>query len=148
MGNMGLFIIKTFQPNRTCARVNVNRFATSKWLSTTYMQHFKNSDPWSAPEFMNRVQKDVVLECNRDKAYKAKKLANQAIEGSYIEQYAALWDYGAELKASDPGSTVEFEVDNDSDGNPIFIRMYICFQGCKASFSHCRSVIGVSMVVT
>ena len=44
-----------------------------------------------------------MLEFNRIKAYRAKKIANRAIEGSFKEQYAALWDYAAELKKSNPG---------------------------------------------
>lgn len=139
----GVFIIKTYVAEHTCPRVNKNRFATSAWLAKKYMQSFKDSESWSAPDFMNRVQKDYVLECNKMKAYRAKRLATKAIEGCNKEQYAALWDYAAELKRSNPGSTVEIEAESGPDGKPVFKRMYICFQACKLGFAHCRPVIGV-----
>ena len=107
------------------------------------MQQFKDSESWSAADFMNQVQKDFVLECSRVKAYRAKKLAAEVIEGSYKEQYSTLWDYGAELKRSNPGSTIQFETEPDSSGNPIFKRMYVCFQGCKSGVRHCRPVVGL-----
>ena len=76
------------------------------------------------------MQKDYVLECNKMKAYRAKWLATKVIEGSNKEQYAALWDYAAELKRSNPGSTVEIEPEAGPDGKPVFKRIYICFQAC------------------
>lgn len=98
LGDIGMFIIKTYNPVHTCSRVNRNKFATSKCLAKTYLQQFKDNKSWSAADFMNRVQQDFILECNRVKAYRAKKIATTVIEGSFREQYVALWDYNAELK--------------------------------------------------
>ena len=142
LGKTGVFIVKTYRPEHTCPRVNKNRFASSAWLARTYMQQFKDSESWSASDFMNRVQKDLILECSRVKAYRAKKEAARVIEGSYKEQYAKLWDYGAELESSNPGSTIKFESETGADGKPVFKRMYVCFQGCKAGFKYCRPILG------
>ncbi|KAK8578010.1 hypothetical protein V6N13_076682 [Hibiscus sabdariffa] len=46
--------------------------------------------------------------------------------GSYVEEFASLWGYAAELIASNPGSTVTIQVDRDSVGIATFHRMYIC----------------------
>lgn len=143
LGTGGAFLIKTYEPKHTCPRVNVNRFATASWLAKEYMQSFKTNDSWSAPEFMNRVQKDHILKCNVMKAYRAKRHATKAIEGSYNEQYAALWSYAAEIKRSNPGSTVKIESELNSEGQAVFQRIYICFEACKLGFKQCRPLIGV-----
>jgi len=133
LGDTGTFIIKTLRPEHTCARVNINSFATATWLSKKYMQQIKDSESLTAADIMNRVQQDFVLECSKEKAYRVKKIAKKAIEGSLKEQYAALWNYGAELKRSNPGSTIQFETETDSEGQTIFKRMYVCFQGYKSA---------------
>lgn len=65
------------------------------------------------------------------------------IEGSYQEQYSELWDYGAELKRSNLRSTIEIRSETNSEGKPVFKRMYICFHGCRAGFANCRPMIGL-----
>ena len=70
------------------------------------------------------------------------KLALKEIEWSYKQQYAKLWDYGAELVATNPGSIVKFQTENGENDKPVFKRMYVCFKGCKEGFKHCRHVIG------
>lgn len=80
-----MYIIKTYNPNHTCPRVNRNKFVTSKWLTKPYPQQFKDSESWSVANFMNRVQKDYVMECNRVNAHRAKKTCNKIIEGSFRE---------------------------------------------------------------
>lgn len=118
-------------------------FATAKWFATKYMQSFKEQQVFTAVDFMNRVRKDYVLECNVMKAYRAKRHATAIIEGSNKEQYAALWDYAAELKRSNPSTTVEILTEAGPEGEPVFKRIYICFHGCKQGFAYCRPVIGV-----
>lgn len=120
------------------------RFATYKWLSKNYMQTFQENDSWSCPNFMKKVQSDLILKCSKQKAYRTRKHATQIIEGTYKEQYALLWDYGAELKRSNPGSTVEFETERGAEGQLLFKRMYVCFKGCKDGFlAGCRPLIGL-----
>ena len=92
---------------------------------------------------MNKVQQDFILNCSKMKAYRARKYAQDYLEGTYKQQYALLWDYGAEIKRSNPGSTVMFDT-TFVDGKPVFNRMYICYKGCMDGFNEgCRPVIGL-----
>ncbi|KAK8492933.1 hypothetical protein V6N12_057834 [Hibiscus sabdariffa] len=73
--------------------------------------------------------------------------------GSYVEEFASLWGYAAELIASNPGSTVTIQVDRDSVGIATFHRMYICLAAVhtnetvyRASQSHESISIGQTHV--
>ena len=78
------------------------------------------------------------------KAYRTHKDAQEQIEGTYHKQYALLWDYAEEIKCSNVGSTVEFQCDHAGDGTPVFKRLYIAYDGCKATFNKgCRNLIGL-----
>ncbi|XP_062100631.1 uncharacterized protein LOC133806557 [Humulus lupulus] len=136
--------IKTYNDEHKCARKNTNRFATSRWLSRKYMNEFKMNEKWGISSFMHKVSKDNVIEITRDKAYRAQLMATRAIEGSYEEQYASLWDYAEEIKWTNRGSTVEFLTEVGENGKPRFKRMYICYAGLKESFNEgCRPLIGL-----
>ncbi|KAM6580850.1 uncharacterized protein LOC115695282 [Cannabis sativa] len=92
-----------------------------------------------------RVNKDYVLEISRNKAYRARLLATKTIEGSYEEQYAALWDYAEEIKYTNKGSTIEFLTEHAENGVPRFKRMYLCYPGLRDSFNEgSRPVIGLN----
>ena len=91
-----------------------------------------------------QVQEEYVVRVHKAKAYRARQIAQDMIEGTYKQQYAALWDYAKELKVSNIGSTVEFICDHGPDGTPIFKRLYICYVGCKSGFNAgCRKLIGL-----
>ncbi|KAG8373106.1 hypothetical protein BUALT_Bualt12G0136100 [Buddleja alternifolia] len=55
-------------------------------------------------------------EDDEDQAYRAKKKALKAIEGSPDYQYTRLWDYADELRRTNPGSTIILGTEDDSDG--------------------------------
>uniref|UniRef100_A0A803Q878 MULE transposase domain-containing protein n=1 Tax=Cannabis sativa TaxID=3483 RepID=A0A803Q878_CANSA len=95
--------------------------------------------------FQQKVNKDYVLEISRNKAYRARLLATKTIEGSYEEQYAALWDYAEEIKYTNKGSTIEFLTEHAENGVPRFKRMYLCYPGLRDSFNEgSRPVIGLN----
>ena len=71
-------------------------------------------------------------------------IATKKIEGSYEEQYNALWDYAEEIKWTNKGSTVEILTDTTEEGKTRFKRMYICYGGLKQGFNEgCRPIIGL-----
>uniref|UniRef100_A0A803PYD3 SWIM-type domain-containing protein n=1 Tax=Cannabis sativa TaxID=3483 RepID=A0A803PYD3_CANSA len=138
------FAIKSYIDVHKCSRKKHNRFATAKWFSNKYLTEFKSNENWKISSFMEKVSKDHVIDISRDKAYKARKLATKKIEGSYDEQYAALWDYAEEIKYTNKGSTIEFVTEVGDNGNPRFKRMYICFAGLRDGFNAgCRPLIGL-----
>ncbi|XP_062085994.1 uncharacterized protein LOC133792102 [Humulus lupulus] len=109
-----------------------------------YLEEFKINEKLGVSSFVHKVNKDHVLDITRDKAYKARLLATKAIEGSYEEQYDALWDYVEEIKNTNRGSIVEFLTEPSENGKPRFKRMYLCFAGLREGFNGgCRPMIGL-----
>ncbi|CAK8571344.1 unnamed protein product [Lathyrus sativus] len=63
------------------------------------------------------------------------------IQGVGREQFTHLISYGEELLKSNPNSTVKIKC-ADSDGGPVFERIYVCLEACKAAFATtCRPLI-------
>lgn len=63
------------------------------------------------------------------------------LEGSHVQQYAALWDYDEELNRVNPESTVVIKSDLDGD-RPRFQRMYTFLATCKQGWLEgCRPLI-------
>ncbi|KAL5574783.1 hypothetical protein UlMin_016482 [Ulmus minor] len=67
------------------------------------------------------------------------------IEGTIKAQYARLWDYCAEVRRSNPGSTVRMKCRTvQGDDNLHFQRLYICLGGLKAGWmAGCRPILGL-----
>ncbi|CAK8536462.1 unnamed protein product [Lathyrus sativus] len=67
----------------------------------------------------------------------------ELIQGAGREQFTHLRSYGEELLKSNPNSTVKIKC-ADSDGGPVFERIYVCLEACKAAFATtCRHLIGL-----
>ncbi|KAL4398047.1 hypothetical protein AHAS_Ahas01G0252800 [Arachis hypogaea] len=71
---------------------------------------------------------------NERKIYKSMKKAKERIKGSEIAQYARLCDYANEILKANPGSTVRIHTNPISDSNPLFLRIYVCFDAWKKRF--------------
>ncbi|GAV84073.1 hypothetical protein CFOL_v3_27517, partial [Cephalotus follicularis] len=68
----------------------------------------------------------------------------EELERNYKHEFAMLWDYAAEIRSTNPGSTTVMEVDRvTKDAPPVFKRFYVCFEACKRGWlGGCRPVIG------
>jgi hypothetical protein len=80
---------------------------------------------------------------SHDQVYRAKLRALEIIQGAGRDQYLYLRSYAEELRRSNPNSTVIIKCDM-ADVGPIFQRIYVCLEACKAAFAHtCRPLIGL-----
>ena len=97
--------VKTYKQEHKCGRVFKNTNLNSKVMASRYLKKFRSNPEIPAKAFARDVYYDLNSEVTISQAYRAKKKALRIIEGSYIEQYAKLWDYCHELKEKNPGST-------------------------------------------
>ena len=94
---------------------------------------------------MERAQEKWNVGVNWTKAYKARSIAIDMVNGSFREQYTRIYDYCHELLSSNRGSIVKvntqpFQGSEEDLENPRavfcpqFKRLYICLKGCKDFF--------------
>jgi len=92
-------------------------------------------------DIRNNVRKWNV-EVSNNIVRKAKALTAEHIDGSWKEQFKRIYDYAHEIIRSNPGSTAKVKVE-ENNGQPIFMRLYICLKACKDSINSCRPIIGL-----
>ncbi|XP_016164432.1 uncharacterized protein LOC107606948 [Arachis ipaensis] len=136
--------VKTFVNEHTCSRDNHCKSVDGKWVIDELEERIRlqpNLSVREADQFF-RAEYDVLI--NERKIYRSMKKAKERIEGSKIAQYAILRDYANEILKTNPGSTVSIHTNPMPDSNPLFLRIYVCFDACKKGFvGGCRPFIGL-----
>ncbi|KAM5552368.1 hypothetical protein ABKV19_026961, partial [Rosa sericea] len=122
-------MIKTYEPKHKCTRVFDNSMLSAKYLTKRFMERIKLNSGWKTESLPQTMTSEVRIRVSKKMAYRVKKAALLVLEGTIMEQYARLQDYGNELKRQ---------------GASNFKRMYICLGALKNGFkAGCRSVIGL-----
>ncbi|CAN1801228.1 hypothetical protein LINPERHAP1_LOCUS22877, partial [Linum perenne] len=115
-----------------------NRFADYKYIARKYVHWFLIDPYWGIDSIIQTVHEDLHLQIGRDKAGRVRKHIVELARGKSSEQYARLYDYCAEVRKSNVGSTVFVEATDIGH----FKRMYCCLGACKEGFlAGCRRAI-------
>ncbi|XP_058756954.1 uncharacterized protein LOC131630180 [Vicia villosa] len=145
VGDSHTYQIKTWVGTHTCARVLNNKSANSKWVSKLVVEKRKSQGKVKLSEIMAELRQKYAVGITKGKAWRAKAIADEIIEGDAKEQYNMLWSYAAELRNHCAGNTVKINTERPHPTlPPRFGRFYFCLDGCKKGFTHgCRPFIGV-----
>ncbi|XP_039127030.1 uncharacterized protein LOC120263224 [Dioscorea cayenensis subsp. rotundata] len=130
--------IKSANLDHSCGKVFSNFHVTSRWLATKYFDKFKADPNWSYNGIIKQVKDDQGITISHMKAWRTKNLAMRWVNGDEAEQYTKLSMYAAELRQSNPGTTVILWRDEG-----VFQGFYVCLKPLKDAFwSGCRPFIG------
>ncbi|CAN1165929.1 G-type lectin S-receptor-like serine/threonine-protein kinase RKS1 [Linum perenne] len=138
-GSSDSVVLISGQPEHDCLVEEDIRAANPAFLANHYVARFRIDPSWSLRNFIHTVITDFGLKINMMKAYRAKRVALSLIHGEENDQFKKLWDYGAELKRTNPGTTVDIRYDGLT-----FQSIYICLDALKKGFiAGCRRFIGL-----
>ena len=139
------FQIKSLKDEHNCSRnYKLGSIVNYKWLGGHYTKEIIHRQKLTIRQLRSEVVKKFGIHVSLGQCRRAKKNALTIIEGTLTEHYARLWSYGAELRRSNPGSTVRLSVERGPDDKSYFSKMYVCFEGVKRGWIEgCRRVIGL-----
>ncbi|KAK6151999.1 hypothetical protein DH2020_014634 [Rehmannia glutinosa] len=146
LGKSTSFQIKSIkgEPHR-CHRDFRNRSANSTYLADRFLQNFVDDPHMTLNSFKKLVRREVNIYAHRQKLYRAKIKAIEAIQGNVKEQYNKLRYYCKQILKENPGSTAVVKVEGPPIyKNPTFQRIFILYEAQKRGFLlGCRPIIGL-----
>ncbi|KAL4296155.1 hypothetical protein GQ457_12G015250 [Hibiscus cannabinus] len=138
------YVLKTYNPIRKCYRSNKNTLLSCKMIEKKFKDMILSNPKMKVSTLQEVCQSELGAYATYNMCQRARKNVLKEKNGSYVEEFASLWGYAAELIASNPGSTMTIQVDRDSAGIATFHRMYICLAAVKQCWiERCSPFIGV-----
>ncbi|CAL2237704.1 unnamed protein product [Prunus armeniaca] len=124
-----------------CGIVDHNFHANSTWLAQGYATQLSRLYNWDMGTFKHQVQEDLSVIASKSQIYRVRLKATSITERTYEKQYELLWDYVAELRRTNVGSTVIIKCELEGK-RPRFQRIYIFLAAIKQGFlQRCRPMI-------
>jgi hypothetical protein len=147
VGDKHTFRVKRWYGKHTCGRATLNRSATSKWISKAVFKKMSTSDKdnLTLESIVTDMATTHAVGITMNRAWRAKAIAKEKIEGDAAKQYNLLWKYSAELQRVNRGNTCKINMERlGPQLQPRFSSFYFSFDGIKKGFTTaCRPFIGV-----
>lgn len=140
-------LIKEYVDGHTCNKIWKIKALTAPFLSRKYIEMFRDDEKMSLKAFAATVQREYNMIPSRHKLGRARKEALRIIHGDEEKQYNQLWDYGQEIRKTNPGSTFfltlkALQHPNTGMVMEHFSTLYYSLDACKRGFLQgCRPII-------
>lgn len=91
------------------------------------------------------IKAQLELEVSRNQCKRAKAMVIKRLERDVLHEYKKLNDNARALVDTNPGSSVDIEVENIGQGIPLYFkRMYVCLAAVREGFlDGCRKYLGL-----
>ncbi|XP_044343151.1 uncharacterized protein [Triticum aestivum] len=145
----GSIVVREYNGDHTCQKIWNSKCLTVKYLTQMFIDEFRDNKKMDLVTFGRKVQKQFKLLPDRMKLGRARKEALRIINGDEAAQYSMLWDYGQELRRSNPGSkfiacTTKVKEKDDLEPKDHLSSLYWSYDACKRGFLNgCRPIIFV-----
>lgn len=139
--------IKKYLHNHTCTKAWDLKALTAPFLTAKFRNEFRDNEKMPLRKFSEKVQTEYNMIAKRSKLGRARRAAVRSIRGEDDDQYKMLWDYGQELRRTNPGSkfflcTKEVFDNETKETKDHFSTLYWSYDACKRGFlKACRPII-------
>ncbi|XP_071740827.1 uncharacterized protein [Rutidosis leptorrhynchoides] len=139
------FQIKSLKSKHTCSRQQkLSGIVTSRWIAKAFGDKIRINPRIKLKELRHLVMKKYNVRVTQSQCSRAKARAIYEMNSILDNHYSRIWDYAQAIGETNPGTTVEVNVQNQEDGSTTFQRFYVCFKACKEGWiGGCRKVIGL-----
>ncbi|CAN0893142.1 hypothetical protein LINGRAHAP2_LOCUS17978, partial [Linum grandiflorum] len=131
--------------SHSCSEHYKNKFVNPKLIAERYKRQIRSNPKWKNKDIREMVREDFGADVTHMQCSRAKAIVLHKTLRCYKEEYALLRTYAEAILRTNPGSTVKIKVDVDNpEQQPLFHRMYICFDALKKGFlAGCRKIISL-----
>ncbi|CAN1332069.1 hypothetical protein LINPERPRIM_LOCUS35579 [Linum perenne] len=96
------FMVRGLGSAHTCPRSSSINQATAKWIAVDFLERFRINRDWDVGQIVAEVRLRYGIEVTTRHCYRAKKKAEDMLNGGLKDEYRKLRSYVAELKRADP----------------------------------------------
>jgi hypothetical protein len=117
-----------------------HRNVDEEFISTEILPKLRSDPKFNPKAIRNHFKEQYGVDIKYHQAWRARERAIKVINGSHEEAYNSLPKYCQEIQRSNPGSTVQLDVDPTTHR---FNRVFICFGASAMGFAYCRPLLGL-----
>ncbi|KAK2639285.1 hypothetical protein Ddye_027080 [Dipteronia dyeriana] len=143
VANSVYFQIRRFDHEHTCSnesRFSHERQASAQVIGEHIEEKFCDHSLYKPKEIIQDIQKEFGISCNYHKAYRAKHIALDEVQGTLVESYRILPSYLYMLEQNNPRTIIDLHTDLANR----FMYMFFCLKACIDGFlSLIRPVIAI-----
>ncbi|CAN1278114.1 hypothetical protein LINPERPRIM_LOCUS16538 [Linum perenne] len=138
-------MVRGLGDRHTCPRSQEINQATAKFIAIDFLERFRINRDWDVGQIVAEVRLRYGIEVTPRHCYRAKKKAEDMLNGDLKLEYRQLRNYIAELKRADPRGQFMLEVDpHPCETAVYFKRFYVGFSSLKKGFlAGCRRMFGL-----
>ncbi|WMV28961.1 hypothetical protein MTR67_022346 [Solanum verrucosum] len=140
------FKVKTLKINHNCEDAFKNPRACTSTLAQYFKSKLQNNPQYKLKDMRKDLNDQFNLNARTSKLKRAKRMALQKLQGSFLHDFNRIEAYANELRLSNPGSDIVINLSKDAleQGKRKFLRMYICFNALKLGWKEgLRPFIGL-----